>query len=33
MVLLNAAFEEWAKRFDELRAATDCPPMSALEML
>lgn len=33
MVILNAAFEEWAKRFDELRAVTDCPPMSALEML
>lgn len=33
MVLLNSAFDEWAQRFDELRAATDCPPMSAIDFL
>jgi hypothetical protein len=33
LVLLNSAFDEWARRFDELRAATDCPPMSAIELL
>lgn len=33
LVLLNSAFDEWARRFDELRAATDCPPMSAIDFL
>lgn len=33
LVLLNTAFDEWAQRFDELRAATDCPPMSAIDFL
>ncbi len=33
MVLLNAAFDEWAARFDALRAATDCPTISAIDVL
>lgn len=25
LLLLNSVFDEWAQRFDELRALTDCP--------
>lgn len=33
LVLLNSAFDEWARRFDELRAGTDCPEMAAIDFL